>query len=140
MNEPITVKNELLGEQYTVVTHKSGLKIYVFPKDLTSSYCLIATRFGSVDNTFKVGNEEEYVTVPDGVAHFLEHKLFENEDGEDTFVKFARTGADANAYTSFNVTAYLCSCVGELYPSLEILLKSVFSPYFTEGLSSLVFL
>ena len=132
MNKPITVKNELLGEQYTVLTHKSGLKIYVFPKDLTSSYCLIATRFGSVDNTFKVGDEKEYVTVPDGVAHFLEHKLFENEDGEDTFVKFARTGADANAYTSFRVTAYLCSCVDELYPSLEILLNSVFSPYFTE--------
>ncbi len=132
MNNPITIKNELLGEQYTAVTHKSGLKIYVFPKNLTSSYCLIATRFGSVDNAFKVGNEEEYVTVPDGVAHFLEHKLFENEDGEDTFVKFARTGADANAYTSFCVTAYLCSCTDELYPSLEILLKSVFSPYFTE--------
>lgn len=132
MNKPITVKNDLLGEQYSVVTHKSGLKIYVFPKDLTSSYCLIATRFGSVDNTFKVGDENEYVTVPDGVAHFLEHKLFENEDGEDTFVKFARTGADANAYTSFRVTAYLCSCTDELYPSLEILLRSVFSPYFTE--------
>lgn len=132
MNEPITVKNELLGEEYTVVTHKSGLKTYVFPKELTSSYCLIATRFGSVDNTFKIGDEASYVTVPDGVAHFLEHKLFENEDGEDTFVKFARTGADANAYTSFRVTAYLCSCVDELYPSLEILLRSVFSPYFTE--------
>ncbi len=132
MNNPITIKNELLQEQYTVVTHKSGLKIYVFPKNLTSSYCLIATRFGSVDNTFKVGDEKEYVTVPDGVAHFLEHKMFENEDGEDTFAKFARTGADANAYTSFRVTAYLCSCTDELYPSLEILLKSVFSPYFTE--------
>ncbi|MBE6582281.1 MAG: insulinase family protein [Ruminococcaceae bacterium] len=132
MNKPITVKSELLGESYTVVTHKSGLKIYVFPKDLTSSYCLIATRFGSVDNTFKVGDEKEYVTVPDGVAHFLEHKLFENEDGEDTFVKFARTGADANAYTGFLSTAYLCSCVDDLYPSLEVLLKSVFSPYFTE--------
>ena len=82
MNKPITFKSDLLGETYTVVTHKSGLKIYVFPKDLTSSYCLIATRFGSVDNTFKVGNEESYITVPDGVAHFLEHKLFENEDGE----------------------------------------------------------
>ncbi len=132
MNKPITFKSDLLGESYTAVTHKSGLKIYVFPKDLTSSYCLIATRFGSVDNTFKVGNEENYITVPDGVAHFLEHKLFENEDGEDTFVKFARTGADANAYTSFRVTAYLCSCIDELYPSLEILLRSVFSPFFTE--------
>lgn len=127
-----TVKNELLGEEYTFFTHKSGLRIYVFPKDLASSYALIGTRFGSVDNTFRLEGEKDFVTVPDGVAHFLEHKMFENEDGEDTFAKFSRTGANANAYTSFNITAYLCSCVDNLYPSLEILLRSVFSPYFTE--------
>jgi predicted Zn-dependent peptidase len=128
----ITVKSDLLGEEYTKIKHKSGLDIYVFPKELTTSYCLIATRFGSVDNTFRLQGEEEFVTVPDGVAHFLEHKMFENEDGEDTFVKFSRTGANANAYTSTRVTAYLFSCTEELCPSLVILLKSVFSPYFTE--------
>lgn len=125
-------KSPLLNEEYTRIKHKSGLDIYVFPKELATSYCLIATRFGSVDNTFRIGDETDFITVPDGVAHFLEHKMFENEDGEDTFVKFSRTGADANAYTSFNVTAYLFSCTDELYPSLEILLRSVFSPYFTE--------
>ena len=130
--EKTTVRCDLLNEEYTKIRHKSGLDVYVFPKDLTTSYCLIATRFGSVDNTFRLEGEGEFVTVPDGVAHFLEHKMFENEDGEDTFVKFARTGANANAYTSFRVTAYLFSCVDELYPSLEILLRSVFSPYFTE--------
>ncbi len=128
----ITVKSDLLREEYKKVTHKSGLDIYVFPKNLATTYALIATRFGSTDNTFRLEGESDYITVPDGVAHFLEHKMFENEDGEDTFVKFSRTGADANAYTSFRNTAYLFSCVDEVYESLEILLKSVFSPYFTE--------
>lgn len=127
-----TVKSELLNEEYKEVIHKSGLKIIVYPKDRASSYALIATRFGSTFNTFRVEGEKDFVTVPDGVAHFLEHKMFENEDGEDTFVKFSRTGANANAYTSFNVTAYLFSCTDELYQSLEILLRSVFSPYFTD--------
>ena len=128
----ITVKSELLNEKYYKVRHKSGLDIYVFPKDLATTYALIATRFGSTDNTFRIEGESGFTTVPDGVAHFLEHKMFENEDGEDTFVKFSRTGAEANAYTSFRNTAYLFSCVDEVYKSLEILLKSVFSPYFTE--------
>ncbi len=132
MNKPVTVFSELLKERYVKVRHKSGLTVYVFPKDLTTSYALIATRFGSVDNRFRVEGEADLITVPDGVAHFLEHKMFENEDGEDTFVKFSRTGASANAYTSFRATAYLFSCTDELYPSLEILLRSVFSPYFTE--------
>ncbi len=132
MLDAITLRSDLLKEQYTKVLHKSGLTVYVFPKDLTTSYAILATRFGSVDNRFRVGDEPDFVTVPDGVAHFLEHKMFENEDGEDTFVKFSRTGASANAYTSFRTTAYLFSCTEELYPSLAILLRSVFSPYFTE--------
>ena len=132
MPDPVTVHSPLLREQYTVVRHKSGLTVYLFPKKLTTTYALIATRFGSVDNCFRVGDESDFTTVPDGVAHFLEHKMFENEDGEDTFVKFSRTGANANAYTGFCSTAYLFSCVDEVYASLDILLRSVFSPYFTE--------
>jgi len=132
MNEPITLRSDLLREQYTKVRHKSGLTVCMFPKELTTSYAILATRFGSVDNRFRVGDETDFITVPDGVAHFLEHKMFENEDGEDTFVKFSRTGANANAYTSFRTTAYLFSCTEELYLSLAILLRSVFSPYFTE--------
>ncbi|MBQ4064978.1 MAG: insulinase family protein, partial [Clostridia bacterium] len=132
MNEPITLRSDLLREQYTKVRHKSGLTVCMFPKELTTSYAILATRFGSVDNRFRVGDETDFITVPDGVAHFLEHKMFENEDGEDTFVKFSRTGANANAYTSFRTTAYLFSCTEKLYLSLAILLRSVFSPYFTE--------
>ena len=126
------VRSELLNEEYRFTKHKSGLDIYIFPKALSTSYAVIATKFGSIDNCFRLKGEEEFTKVPDGIAHFLEHKMFENEDGEDTFVKFSRTGADGNAYTSFKDTAYLFSCTENLYESLEILLKSTFSPYFTE--------
>ncbi len=131
MNDRITVSSELLKEQYTEIKHKSGLSVYVFPKNLTTSYAIIATKFGSVDNCFRVSGEKEFTRVPDGVAHFLEHKMFENEDGEDTFVKYSRTGASGNAFTSFGTTAYLFSCTDNFYESLDILLKTVYSPYFT---------
>ena len=130
-NNIITRENAFIGEKYTLIKHKSGLDIYVFPKDLSTYYALFATKYGSIDNTFKTENETEYTKVPDGIAHFLEHKMFENEDGIDTFAKFAKTGACANAYTSFRTTAYLFSCTDMFYDSLEILLEYVTSPYFT---------
>jgi len=71
--------------------------------------------------------------LPEGTAHFLEHKLFEGEEGEDAFTRFSQTGASANAYTSFDQTCYLFSCAGEFRKSFEILLDFVQSPYFTEA-------
>lgn len=127
----ILKENAFLGEKYYYTKHASGLDIYIFPKDLTTSYALFATRYGSIDNKFKLKSDDEYTVVPDGIAHFLEHKMFENENGEDTFIRYARTGASANAYTSFNMTAYLFSCTERFYDSLEILLDFVSNPYFT---------
>lgn len=130
--EKIIVKeNDFLGEKYYYTKHSSGLDIYVFPKALTTSYALFGTRYGSIDNKFKLAGDDEYTVVPDGIAHFLEHKMFENENGEDTFLRYAKTGASANAYTSFNMTAYLFSCTERFYESLEILLDFVSNPYFT---------
>ncbi len=126
------VRSTLLKEEYRLIKHKSGLSIYVFPKELSVSYAILATKFGSIDNCFKVDGDPDFIKIPDGAAHFLEHKMFENADGEDTFMKFSRTGADANAFTSFRDTAYLFSCTENLCESLEILLKSTFEPYFTE--------
>jgi len=132
MNEIKTIENKILGEKYYKIKHKSGLDIYVYPKNLSSSYALFGTFYGSEDNSFRIDGEKEFTTVPDGIAHFLEHKLFENEDGEDTTAKFARVGAYDNAFTSNMHTAYLFSATDKFYESLEILLKSVCSPYFTE--------
>jgi predicted Zn-dependent peptidase len=128
----ITVKeNARIGEKYYYMKHRSGLDIYVIPKKLTSAYALFCTRYGAVDNCFKLAGEEEFTRVPDGIAHYLEHKMFENEDGFDTFSRFAAYGASANAFTSMNVTAYLFKCTENFDKNLEILLDYVTHPYFT---------
>ena len=125
------IKSDLLREKYYKVKHKSGLSIYVYPMEgYSSTYAIFGTKYGSVNNTFKVDNGET-VKVPDGIAHYLEHKLFESEDG-DAFSRYAKTGANANAYTSFDKTCYLFSCTDNFEDSLEILLDFVQSPYFTE--------
>jgi len=119
----------LLGEECIYTVHSSGLPVYFIPKDFSVNYALLGVRYGSLDNHFVFAGKE--YRPPKGIAHFLEHKMFENPDGEDTFVKFSRTGADANAYTTFTRTAYLFSCSEHFEESLEILLKSCFTPYFT---------
>jgi predicted Zn-dependent peptidase len=129
--KPIEIKNESLGEKYFYMKHPSGLNIYVYPKEeYSSTYAIFGTKFGSINNKFKTidGNIKE---VPDGIAHYLEHKLFEGE-GIDAFSQYAKTGASANAFTSFDKTAYLFSCTDNFEESLKILLDFVQSPYFTE--------
>ena len=132
MNNIREKSNALLGEKYYHIKHESGLDIYVFPKKMASSYALFGTKYGSVDCRFKKASDSEFIEVPDGIAHFLEHKMFENENGEDTFARFAKTGAQANAYTSFGMTAYLFSATDRVYESLDILLDFVTHPYFTK--------
>ncbi len=118
------------GESYVKAVLDSGLKIYILEKpQYNSSYAIFGTKYGSIDTCFSVNGEE--TTVPEGIAHFLEHKLFESEDG-DAFTKYAETGAYANAFTSFDRTCYLFSCSDRFYDNLNILLSFVQSPYFTE--------
>ena len=120
----------LLKERYCRLDHESGLQIYVFPKKLTTSYALLAARYGSLDRAVCVdGGAVE--AFPDGVAHFLEHKLFDNADGSDAFERFSALGADANAYTTYNRTAYLFSCTEHFAESLAELLSFVTHPHFT---------
>ena len=126
------VKSERLGESYFEIDHPSGLKILVYPKkNYAATYAVFGTRYGSIDTEFRLNGEEKFTCVPEGIAHFLEHKLFESED-LDAFERYARTCASANAYTSFDKTCYLFSCTGKFQESLEILLDFVTHPYFTE--------
>lgn len=117
-------------ESYVKAELPSGLQIYIMEKpQYSSSYAIFGTRYGSIDTRFSK-DEEEMITVPEGIAHYLEHKLFEGEDG-DAFSKYAKTGASANAFTSFDRTCYLFSCSDNFYENLDILLNFVQSPYFT---------
>lgn len=123
-------RNNLIDEEYYYTKHKSGLRVYVIPKNMSTSFAMFGTKFGSIDNRFLYNGKE--MVLPDGIAHFLEHKMFENEDGTDTFAKYAKTGANANAYTTFDRTCYLFSATDKVYESLEILLDFVTHPYFTK--------
>ena len=126
------IRNELLDEQYYEIDHQSGLKIFVMEKpDYSGAFAMFGTKYGSVDTCFRIKGEKEYTRVPEGIAHFLEHKLFESEE-LDAFERFAKTGASANAFTSFDRTCYLFQCSDKFNENLEILLDFVKAPYFTE--------
>jgi len=125
------ITSEKLCEKYYRGTHGSGLEIIVIPKKQATLYALFATRYGSVDNRFKTREEKDFHDVPEGIAHFLEHKLFENSNGEDTFLRFSKLGASCNAFTSNDVTAYLFTATENYTESLEELVSFVSDPYFT---------
>ena len=126
------IKNELLNEKYYDIDHPSGLKILVMPKEnYSSTYAIFATKYGSIDTMIQM-KDGSFKEIPEGTAHFLEHKLFESED-LDAFERFAKTGASANAYTSFDRTGYLFSCSANFKKNLEILLDFVQNPYFTQA-------
>nr|WGD86762.1 pitrilysin family protein [Bacillus subtilis] len=106
--------------------------VYVLPKKgFNKTYAVFTTKYGSIDNRFVPLGKNEMVHVPDGIAHFLEHKLFEKADG-DVFQDFSKQGASANAFTSFTRTAYLFSSTSNVERNLETLIDFVQDPYFTE--------
>lgn len=132
MNEIKLIKSDALREEYYEIRHKSGLKIFVMPKqNYKSAYAVFGTKYGSIDTRFKKSTDKDFIDVPEGIAHFLEHKLFESEE-LDAFTRYAETGASANAYTSFDKTCYLFQCSDRFEDSLKILLDFVTHPYFTK--------
>ncbi len=127
------IYNPQLEETFYKGMHESGLPVYILQKkEYSKYYAVISTRYGSVDSVFQLKGEESYTVVPDGIAHFLEHKLFEQEDGSNAFDLFSAMGASANAFTSFNNTAYLFSCTSHFQENFEHLLHFVSHPHFTE--------
>ena len=121
-----------LGETLYSYKHKTGLRVFVIEKSgFSKTYAIYGTKFGSVNNTFVPLGKEEPITVPDGVAHFLEHKLFSQKDGS-AMDKFAAMGASSNAYTSFTHTAYLFSCTEGFDDNFKLLLNFVQNPYITD--------
>ncbi len=109
----------------------NGLSVYLLPKpEFSKTYAMFSTRYGSIDNHFQTPGKEAS-RVPDGIAHFLEHKMFEKEEG-DVFQIFGRQGASANAFTSFDRTSYLVSCTEHVEENLMTLIDFVQEPYFTD--------
>ena len=126
-------ENPHTGEKLYSAKHQSGLTVYIIPKDeYSGTYAIFGTRYGSVDSEFVVPGESESITVPDGIAHYLEHKMFDQPDGSNVFDKFSQYGGNANAFTSFNITAYLVSSTSNFEENLATLLDYVQSPYYTD--------
>lgn len=130
MMEKITF--DQLQEELFYQKMDNGLDVYILPKKgFNKTFATFTTKYGSIDNHFVPLGKSDYVKVPDGIAHFLEHKLFEKEDG-DVFQQFSRQGASANAFTSFTRTAYLFSSTSDVERNLETLMDFVQEPYFSE--------
>ena len=113
---------------------ENGLNIIIIPKANTNKkYVIWGTNFGSIDNRFIMPNTNEEVFIPDGVAHFLEHKMFEQPNGTNSLDTLMALGLDANAYTTNDHTAYLFECSSDkFYEGLDELMDYVQSPYFTD--------
>ncbi|MFC4557187.1 EF-P 5-aminopentanol modification-associated protein YfmH [Virgibacillus kekensis] len=123
---------ENLGEVVYENKLPNGLNVYLLPRpEMAKTYGIFSTNYGSIDQTFVPVDGSEKVTVPEGIAHFLEHKLFEKED-RDVFADFGKQGASANAYTSFTKTAYLFAATNHIEKNVETLIDFVQEPYFSE--------
>ncbi len=126
------IKNDILCETMHFRQLKNGLNIYVIPKGgYNKQFAIYATKYGSNDISFIVPGEKNPTTVPYGIAHFLEHKLFEDED-INVFDEYSRLGAHPNAFTNFNTTAYHFTSTDNFYECLDILVGFVGRPYFTD--------
>lgn len=130
MSEIIRFESALLDEEYYKIKHESGLDIFVFPKEMSTTYGVFSVGFGGNVSEYLCNGES--VTIPQGCAHFLEHKLFENEDGSNADDIFAYLGAYDNAYTSNEKTAYLFSATDNVHEAISELLRFVTHPYFTK--------
>ena len=127
------IENDLIKEKVYIEKLKCGLTAMCIPKKSTSKkYIIFGTNYGSMDSKFIVPGENEVTIVPDGVAHFLEHKLFEQESGRNSLDTLSSLGVNANAFTTNNHTAYLYECTNNFYEALDEFMNYVQSPYFTD--------
>ena len=129
------IKKELKGIDVDIFYEKlnNGLEIYLIPyKDRKNYYVEYGVKYGAKINQFISQETNKKIKTPYGVAHFLEHKMFEQEDGEDPFSFFSISGSEANASTSYDMTSYTVEGINNLEDNLDYLLNYVNSPYFTD--------
>ncbi len=133
MKPDVTVlSSALLSERYVRAQHKSGLWINIMQKPSVSASMTLCVLAGGNDTRFLLPKQKRITTVPDGTAHFLEHKIFASEDGTDAMARFAAIGATCDAYTTPDITCYLCNTVDHTTEALGILLDFVTHPFFTK--------
>ncbi len=127
------IYNNVIKEALYYEKTENGLEVFFMAKKgFSNKYAVLGVDFGSNDLEFIPIGEKDPIRVNEGIAHFLEHKMFEQKDGKNAFENFAENGANANAFTGFTMTAYLFSATESFYPSLKHLIEYVQTPYYTE--------
>ncbi len=126
------IENNKIKEKLYVEKLSNGLTVIILPKKTRKKYIVWSTNFGSIDNKFYAPGEDKLTIMPDGIAHYLEHKLFEQENGRNSLDVLTSIGVDANAYTTNDHTAYLFECTDNFDEALEEFMNYVQNPYFTD--------
>ena len=127
------IENLQVKEKLYIEKLENGLTVMIIPKTgIRKKYVMWATHYGSIDNKFVIPGEEKVTEVPDGIAHFLEHKMFEQENGTNSLDVLTALGVNANAYTTTNYTTYLFEATDNFYKALDELMDYVQHPYFTD--------
>lgn len=127
------IENLKIKEKLYVEKLENGLTVMIIPKDNTKKkYIMWGVNFGSIDNHFIDPKTKQEVKIPDGVAHFLEHKMFEQRSGVNSLDKLSSIGVDANAYTTNDYTTYLYECNDHFYEALDEFMDYVQNPYYTD--------
>ena len=127
------IENSKVKEKLYIEKLENGLTVMVVPKKgIQKKYMIWGTNYGSNDSEFIIPGEKEITKVPNGVAHFLEHKMFEQENGTNSLDTLTALGVEANAYTTNDHTAYLFECTDNFYPAMDELMDYVQHPYFTD--------
>lgn len=127
------IESSKIKEKAYIEKLENGMKVIIVPKQNTKKkYVIWGTHFGSIDNHFIMPQTGEEIYIPDGVAHFLEHKMFEQPNGTNSLDTLMALGIDANAYTTNDHTAYLFECTNHFEEGFNELMDYVQHPYFTE--------
>ena len=126
------IENNKIKEKMYKEKLENGLTVMIIPKKgERKKYIIWGVNFGSVDNKFILGDSEEVTKIPDGIAHYLEHKMFEQRSGVDSLITLSNLGVNANAFTTNNFTAYLYECTNHFYEALDEFMDYVQNPYYT---------
>ena len=128
-----TIKLEIINENIYYEKLKNGLEVYIsYQKDFNNNFACFLTKFGGLDTEFIPINEDKFVKMPSGIAHFLEHKLFEQEKGLTVHEFYKKSGTYVNASTNYKTTKYIFSGPNNFEKNLEFLLDFVQNPHFTD--------
>lgn len=126
------IESKSINEKLYIEKLDNGLTVMIMPKKTRKKYIAWSANYGSIDNKFYAPGEDVLTVVPDGIAHYLEHKLFEQKDGTNSLDTLCALGVDANAYTTNDHTAYLYECTENFEEALEEFMDYVQNPYFTD--------